>query len=368
MAMVDKPPTYYEAMRARLTAQGILAGFPNHVAEVIVVDNDPHPGNPIGSTFDADGKVVQRGLDLASGGRVRYIPFGSVKGTAAPRNLIFEQAAHRRVAVVDSHVVLLPGFFDALDEMYESDPNRGDLLHGPMMLEDLINFYAHHMNDQWRAEMWGTWGLAWEKDGFQFSCVKPNEQTEDLIYVILGQPGGQRALLGDEIKELGLPTVGWSGHERVLRSVGCTHPTEPFLIPDHGMGFFACLKDKWLPFHPDCRGFGGEEMTTGYRFRRSGRSVWCVPGAKWWHDFWRPMQGCVPYRLTRWDRVRNYVLEFERLGMSLEPIRRHFVDAARISSYSWDQIVRGKDRPTGSFDRQGPPQPNPSRRIKEMAQ
>lgn len=329
MAITDKPPEWVESIRASFTAQSALIHHPL-VREVLIVDNAPSKNNPL--------------IDLAqkSDGRIRYIEHAIPVGTAAPRNRVFQEARQRRVAVIDPHVLMYPGFFESLNEMYDGlGKDCPDLLHGPMMTEALGVVYGHHMNDQWRCEMWGTWGRAWQApDGFLFSCIKIGN-TQQLEYVLLGQPGGQRSLEKSEIADHRLPFLAWDGHEALLTERGFKEPSEPFLIPDHGMGFFACLKDKWLPFHKDCEGFGGEEMTTGYRFRRAGRSVWCVPGARWWHHFYRANNGAVPYTLTKWHKMRNYVLEFQAMSMDPTPIHDHFVKGGLCPEGEWKKLMDG---------------------------
>src|SRR5581483_2744404 len=215
---------------------------------------------------------------------------------------------------------------------------------------------------------WGTWGRAWVRGDHRHSfegnkctrcgvgityqryanepCPKADyklfsvltRNDRDLEYVSLESESEQRTL---SCEEVGLPPLQWSCHEKRLEELGCrSYLAAPFPVPGHGMGFFACRKDAWLPFHPDCRGFGGEEMTTGYRYRQAGRKCWCVPGAKWWHHFHRPT---VPYRLVKWDRIHNYVCEFKRLGLDPTPIRGHF--GAVLSAEEWADALAGKAWP-----------------------
>jgi glycosyltransferase involved in cell wall biosynthesis len=100
-------------------------------------------------------------------------------------------------------------------------------------------------------------------------------------------------------------------------------PTEKKEIWAQGAGFFAVKRQSWLGFNPGFRSFGGE---TGYiqeKYRRAGRKVWCDPRMVWTHYFGSSGRK-IPYPLTMLDRVKNYILGFEELGLSTEPIKQHF--------------------------------------------
>jgi hypothetical protein len=366
MAVYEDPKCPIEGVRAMLTVMNLLTYHPR-VGEVVVVDNNPPTGE------ERDPKVLLLNNPLAAflmkTRRTRYIPMPSPRGTAPPRNRVFTEARFDRVACVDPHVILYPEFFDSLDHFYaDHGEDSKDLLHGPLMTE-FDEVLATHMNDQWRAEMWGTWGRAWVKgdprhrwsgdnscarcgiglayqkrmhevcpnagEYLLFSVLTRDDRT--LEYVSLDPDGEQKTLLNHT--DYGLPDLPWPGHEVKLEALGCRpYLDAPFPIPGHGMGFFACRKDAWLPFHEDCRGFGGEEMTTGVRFRQAGRRCWCVPGARWWHHFHRPAG--VPYRLITWDKVHNYVAEFRRLGLSLDSIYEEFV-RGRPRERDWEAALAG---------------------------
>jgi len=90
-----------------------------------------------------------------------------------------------------------------------------------------------------------------------------------------------------------------------------------------GAGFFACRRDSWLGFNPKFRGFGGE---TGYiqeKYRRAGRRVLCYPWMRWLHYFGNQGRS-IPYPLQMIERVTNYILGFEEIGLDTEPIKAHF--------------------------------------------
>lgn len=346
-------PPHPETIRNQFTIQSLLT----HplVEEVIVVDNAPENKTPLE-------EFCRR-----CGPRVRYVPMSEPKGTSPPRNRVFAESKSEFTACMDGHVILGQNFFPALSRFYDRHGRKcQDLLHGTMVNERWET-HAHHMNDQWRGEMWGTWGTAWvAPNGRNFSCVHPGDDR--IVFVTLDD-NAQRPLTEAEIDSYGLHPAKkypglyqiwrWSGHESILKDIGCKHPREPFMIPGHGMGFFACRTDSWLPFHPDARGFGGEEMTTAVRYRQAFRRCWTVPDALWWHDFGRwyatqAGQAAVPYRLTLWDKVRNYVLEFKRLGLPLDPVREHF-PAPQFPEHEWQQLLAGAWWPDGVAD-PGPPE------------
>jgi hypothetical protein len=270
MAVYDGGPPHVEAVRAIFTTMSLLTHHGHRVKEVVIADNSPRPVDCL--------------VNLAkSVPDVRYVHCPEPGGTSAPRNRGVAECRGEFFCCLDCHVLVYPRAFDTLAAFYR---RRGracpDLLHGPIMTETGA-VYGHHMNDQWRAEMLGTWGLAWlTKDRVLFTCVKP-EGREEVEYRNLPQDGSeQRALTPSEVKVYGLPhPLGWSRHETALYAAGCTHPASgEFCVPGHGMGFFAGRKDSWLPFHQDARGFGGEEVTTGYRYRKAGRrnaGAWSGP-------------------------------------------------------------------------------------------
>lgn len=344
MAVYDGPDRR-ESTRAVFTAMSLLTHHPL-VGEVVWVDNRPIPEVEVkvnGVTRKVSNLEI---FAVKSDGRISYHAFPEPQGTSPPRNHVFKVAKYDRVACIDPHVLLHPGFFESLNDFYDRNPQSADdLLHGPMVTES-GQVMATHMNDQWRAEMWGTWGRMWRKpNGNLFSCMDYGE--DKIVFCTFGALGEQVATFTPA--EFGYdPNMRWSGHEKVLEQVyGCKEVLDrPFPIPGHGMGFFACRKQAWLPFHKDARGFGGEEMTTGVRYRTAGRRCWCIPGAKWWHHFDRP--GGVPYRLTTWDKARNYVLEFRRLGLALDPIEQHFAPGrgGSFNAREWNQLLEGAEWPT----------------------
>jgi glycosyltransferase involved in cell wall biosynthesis len=209
----------------------------------------------------------------------RYVLFNEIVGTTQARQEVFNVAKGEFVLCIDSHVILWPNavarlkeFVSVMGEFYvntlegklEKTDISGALFHGPMAYDNLRAF-STHMEPVWRDNMWGIWS---------------DVISEDQI------------------------------------------PEDPFEIPAHGLGLFGCRKDAWLGFNPWFRGFGGEEGYIHEKFRRNGRQVLCLPFLKWNHKFFDI--GGVAYPLDMKDRIRNYLLGFQELGMSWAPIKEHF--------------------------------------------
>jgi hypothetical protein len=194
----------------------------------------------------------------------RYLRATEVVGTAAPRELVFRQARGRAVLCCDSHVLFAPGVIARLKQFYRDHPDCRDLLQGPMLYDD-GRLVATHFEPRWREQMWGTWAS--------------DPRGDD--------PDG-----------------------------------EPFEIPMQGLGAFSCRKAAWLGFHPQFRGFGGEEGYIHEKFRQAGRRCLCLPWLRWMHRFGRPAG--VHYPLTVDDKLRNYLLGHAELGLDPAPVLEHF--------------------------------------------
>jgi hypothetical protein len=194
----------------------------------------------------------------------RYIRATDVVGTAAPRELVFREARGKAVLCCDSHILFAPGVIARLKQFYREHPDCQDLLQGPMLYDD-GKLLATHFEPCLREQMWGVWA---------------------------NDPRGQDP------------------------------EGEPFEIPMQGLGVFSCRKSAWLGFHPQFRGFGGEEGYIHEKFRQSGRRCLCLPWLRWMHRFGRP--NGVQYPLIVEDKLRNYVLGHTELGLELVPVLEHF--------------------------------------------
>lgn len=248
--------------------------------EIVVVDNSPK--SPAGQAIKTLCENWQ-----GAGAEVRYVPMPDIVGTSAPRDRVFREASGDAVLCVDCHVLLAPGAVQRLRQYYAEHPESADLIQGPMLYDvACADPYAAnamistHFDATWRAEMWGTW--------------QTDERGRD--------PDG-----------------------------------EPFDIFAQGLGLFSCRKDAWLGFNEHFRGFGGEEGYIHEKFRQAGHRALCLPWLRWGHRFGRP--GGVKYPLSRWNKVRNYVIGHNELGLDVEPIRKHFVDQGLLSPEYWDHLV-----------------------------
>jgi hypothetical protein len=226
--------------------------------------------------------------------RERYIRATEVVGTAAPRDMVFREARGRAVLCCDCHVLFAPGAIARLKQFYREHPDCLDLLQGPMLGNDGRALLTH-FEPQWRAQMWGVW------------ATDPR----------------------------GLDPSG-----------------DPFEIPMHGLGVFSCRKAAWLGFHPQFRGFGGEEGYIHEKFRQAGRRCLCLPWLRWLHRFSRPSG--IPYPLTVEDKLRNYVLGHAELGLDLMPALLHFSEFL-----PWERVLAVAEQSLMSAD-SAPREPAPS--------
>jgi len=193
----------------------------------------------------------------------RYVPAPFAQGTAV-RDLIFREASGEFVLCMDSHVLFQPGALARLLDYLTRHADSRDLLQGPLLSDDLKKITTH-FDPIWRGGMWGA----------------------------------------------------WSSDERGLDSAA-----PPFEIPMQGLGVFACRRDAWPGLNPRLRGFGGEEGCLHEKFRQRGARTLCLPFLRWVHRFGRPLG--VPYPLKWEDRIRNYMILFDELGLDRSPMVKHF--------------------------------------------
>lgn len=212
----------------------------------------------------------------------RYIPF-SEYSSAFLKGKVFEYANTPYVLILDCHVLLEKGSIKKLINFFDAGKDCGNILHGPLLYDGLKNI-STHFELKWRGQMWGTW--ATDKRG--------------------GDING-----------------------------------DPFEIPAQGMGLFSCRKDAWVGFNPRFRGFGGEEGYIHEKYRKFGKKAICLPFLRWVHRFGRP--GGVPFRCVTQDRIKNYFIGFEELGLDTGPIYDHFVKDCKISEElvkKWHEEVK----------------------------
>lgn len=193
----------------------------------------------------------------------RYVPYDRFTGTPV-KDLLFREANSEFVLAMDSHVLFAPGALAKLVAFLKTQRHSLDLFQGPLVSDDLKPV-ATHLNPIWSRGMYGQWG-------FDERAADPDAQ--------------------------------------------------PFEIPMQGMGVFACRKEAWPGLNPRLHGFCAEEGYVHDKVRRNGGKVMCLPFLRWLHRF--RGSGPVPYPLKWADRVRNYLIAYDELGLDNAPVREHF--------------------------------------------
>ena len=213
----------------------------------------------------AQGREIRKFVDWLKE-PVTYVEFDGFSATSL-RDKIFGLANTEYVLVLDCHVLLDPGSLKKLLDFYDAGRDHQNLLQGPLIYDDMKNVSTHFNLDKWGSDMWGVWDT--DKRG-----KDPNNK--------------------------------------------------PFEIPAQGLGLFTCRKDSWLGFNKKFRGFGGEEGYIHEKYRLAGRKAVCLPFLRWLHRFGRPAG--VPYRPTKEDRFRNYMIGFQEIGKDTNEIIERFKD------------------------------------------
>ena len=323
------------------TIQSIRMHHPEILKDVefVVVDNSPQT-----QSGDHVQRIVKGFVGLGSAGAI-YHPMDEVVGTSASRETIFKVATGDAVLVLDCHVLLDPGSLKRLIDFYDDNPETRDIYSGPLVYDSMTDFTTH-FNDQWRGEMWGTWGSAWkaeDDDGnityFSVMEEEPGNPNSAAQFVSLDMGPVPITQAG---KHEPFPSMPWVGHQHRLFELGFTYagkdPDEPpFAIPGQGLGLFSCRREAWQGFHPHAQGFGGEELYIHEKFRQQGAKAVCLPFLRWLHRFARP--NGVKFPLTRYNKVRNYVLEFQELGRDVGPIHDHFVKSGLMMEQTWKHLM-----------------------------
>ena len=221
----------------------------------------------------------------------RYIPY-DIRQSTAVRDIVFREANSEFVLCIDCHVLLVSGSIRKLMDYFMRNTGDKDLLHGTL-IDDGQNCLATHMEPVWRKGMFGTWGV---------------------------DPRGEDSC------------------------------AEPFDIPLHGAGLFACRKDAWLGFNPRFTQFGGEEGYIHEKFRQAGRRVLCLPFLRWMHRFNRPMG--IPYPIHWEARIRNYMIGAQELGKDTTPIKHHFTELGGLPNIAltFEEIENEISSPFHFFD------------------
>lgn len=235
--------------------------------EFVIIDNNPS-GN--------HSKCIREFLDWIDE-PVQYLPFTKYNSTIV-RNKIFDLADTPYVLSIDSHVLIEQGAIKKLIQFYENKQDKGNLLQGPLVYDDLRGI-STHFDLIWQSNMWGVWGN--------------DKRGED--------PNGS-----------------------------------PFEIPAQGLGLFSCRKDAWLGFNKEFRGFGGEEGYIHKKYEKNGKTTLCLPFLRWCHRFYRPNGVSYPNNLVQ--RFRNYMIGFKELDLDTTELKKHF--EMSISKSSIEQIEK----------------------------
>lgn len=253
----DYDGVYFTIQSIRMYNPNIL----NNI-EFVIIDNNP---------TSTHGQELAR-LTKWVTQPIQYVPFTEYKSTAL-RTKIFEYARTEYVLCIDCHVMFATRSLLRLIEFFDSGRDEGNLLHGPLLYDDLKTA-STHFDLVWRSHMWGVWGRDKRAD---------------------------------------------------------SPDNEPFEIPAMGLGVFACRKNAWLGFNPLFRGFGGEEGYIHEKYRKAGKKSLCLPFLRWIHRFGRP--NGVPYPLKIEDRIRNYIIGFTELGLDISQIKKHFTETYPADKY-----------------------------------
>jgi hypothetical protein len=254
--------------------------------EIIVVDNDPDPSSPFA-------KATKRWVNefFAASVRARYVSAPEPGGPALAKQRCMDEASGEFVLVMDSHVRIVKGGLARLLQFYAENPKTYDLHSGPLFYDvdalragrgEPLTQFATHMDEVWRGHDLGTW------------ATDPR---------------------------------------------GAALDAEPFEISAMGAGLFTCRHEAFVGFNPNVRGFGGEEYYLYHKTRQAAGKGVCLPFLRWVHRFGRP--GGIPYPLTLWDKVRNYVICHQELGRPLDGIHEHFLlgDKPPMSQKDWEYLL-----------------------------
>lgn len=303
--------------------------------EIVIVDNSPE-GSKVSKEIEGiSGWWFSNKEWLAEKGAfpAKYIRMTDPVGTAVAKNRVFEEATGEVVLCMDCHVLLQPGAVQKIIQWFADNPGCKDLITGPLLYDTLTGI-STHFADVWRGEMWGIWSQAWEKGSETRFCT--GERDGHLVYYSMEAGVGE---LSPE--SLNLPALDFSFHEQKLRELGCYQlgweDTDDFAVPGQGCGLFACRKDAWLGFNPLFRGFGGEEMYINEKFRQAGNHTRCLGFLKWLHRFHRP--NGVPYPVWMEDKVRNYIIGMQELGLPTDKVKEFFVDTGLVPRQNYEIIL-----------------------------
>ena len=295
--------------------------------EWVIIDNNP------GSK---QGKRLAKWLRKVPNSK--YVPFGENVGTAAAKNQVFNHATGEVVLVVDCHITVSIRGLREMVQYFKDNPNTKDLIQGPLQMDSLDNFETH-FQPIWSGKMFGVWGRARiSPKGTLYNIITTKDGMK--VYGLFDNPNTQPAWSQiDDTMLSGLSSL------KTLQDLGHRYADEVlsvFEIPSQGMGLFACRRDAWVGFNPHFKGFGGEEGYIHEKFRQAGAKALCLSSLKWLHRFRDTDPETaepLPFPNTTFDRVRNYIIGWNELKLSVMPIFQHFVNEQQFSPDMWNRLI-----------------------------
>jgi hypothetical protein len=355
MRLTIGTPVFDDYSGLEMTLTSLLLHHDLTNVELIVVDNHPTRQEKDGKKVESENTRKTRQEAEAAG--ARYIAMPEPRGTAPPRNQIFDEATGDVVIVLDSHVLLAPTTLPAIRDYFAAQDHVGDILQGPLLSRrrgaNGLQPMATHYADVWRSHMWGIWAQAWTcvcrqwhfdvgakipaepslAFGANGAIVATQQAQQSPMCTFHQVAMGGRASTVDACPYCGQPLpvdLPYAKHDKALDALGYRRRChdagdgEPFEIPGLGLGMFAARRDTWQRlggFPADMIGFGGGELHLHELFRAGGGRAMCHPLAGWWHRFERDK---VPYHADLWEKVRNYALWRRRLNMPVDDVHDHF--------------------------------------------
>lgn len=300
---------HYEDFRAAaMTIQSMRLLHPKVMpfAEFVIVDTSPL--KPDGSKSPHSTALEGLCAGINNDVPCRYFHRPDLTGTSYSRREIFTQARGKVKVVTDCHVAISTGGLEAILDYFGNPENERDMLHGPI-LQDNLGLMGDHFDPIWGDDlMLGRWNVVFQSpDGKLYSCREGGEGRRFVDFFDF--PSYAKA-------DVGL-TLAWAGHEQALVDRGwkfLASGDAPYVIPGMGLGMFAACS---LPEFPEgLQGFGGEELCIHDMVRRRGGKVVCHPSAPWWHLTGYPERGdSPPYSQDLIDhRLNNYLRWFKLIG------------------------------------------------------
>ncbi len=250
--------------------------------EIIVVDNTPDAAERQAlrdQIYHKSNPKTPSKIEYKIAENVKYFEFTEQRGPAETKNMVFENATGEYVMCIDSHVLLKENSVQELIRFLKNlkGEDKDHFYTGPLRHNG--GALSTHWDIKWRGEMLGTWGA-------------------------------DTSLLADG---------------------------SPKDIPANGCGLLLCRKDSWLGFNKDFNGFGGEEVYIHDKYRKHGRRVLLLPNLEWWHRFGKP--NTRHYNLSRYSKIRNYVIGYLELGKNLDEIYDHFISLEKGKDSLLDHLV-----------------------------